>query len=156
VPWAATPIPPKICGQIAPGFPAATLTLASVQAAAVPPLIEANTSLLGIFRMPSVKAAAMVAKYATVNTFPPPTARFQLVTTAIGAEAVAFLEFVRVKTMLLGVAATVRELATANVMLTAAALLVVCACDWTADMRLSVSIVVAKVTFLKDFKLNAP
>jgi hypothetical protein len=58
--------------------------------------------------------------------------------------------------MLLGVAATVRELATANVMLTAAALLVVCACDWTADMRLSVSIVVAKVTFLKDFKLNAP
>jgi hypothetical protein len=64
-----------------------------------------------------------------VNTFPPPTARFQLVTTAIAAEAVAFLEFVRVKTMLPGVAVTVRELATANVIDTAAALLVVCARD---------------------------
>jgi hypothetical protein len=64
-----------------------------------------------------------------VKTFPPPTARFQLVTTAIVAEAVAFLEFVRVKTILLGVAATVRELATANVRLTAAALLVV----WAGD-----------------------
>jgi hypothetical protein len=42
---------------------------------------------------------------------------------------VAFLEFVRVKTILLGVAATVRELATANVRLTAAALLVV----WAGD-----------------------
>ena len=48
---------------------------------------------------------------------------------AIGAEAVAFLESVGVKTMLPGVAATVMELLTANVMVTAAALLVVCACN---------------------------
>jgi hypothetical protein len=48
---------------------------------------------------------------------------------AIAAEAVAFFESVGVKTMLLGVAATVMELLTANVMVTAAALLVVCACD---------------------------
>lgn len=74
-----------------------------------------------------------------MKTFPPPTLRFQLVTTAIGAEAVAFLEFVRVNTMLPGVAVTVRELATANVIVTAAALLLVCACDSAADITLSVS-----------------
>src|ERR1700719_1111705 len=133
-------MPAKISGQMPPGFAAATLTSARVHAAAVPLLTDASTLLVGIFKVPSVKAAVLVEKYATVKTFPPPTARFQLVVTAIGAEAVAFLEFVRVKTMLLGVAATVRELATANVMLTAAALLVVCACDSAADMRLSVSI----------------
>ena len=64
-----------------------------------------------------------------MNTFPPPTARFQLVTIAIEAEAVAFFESVGVKTMLPGVAATVMELLTANVIVTAAALLVVWACD---------------------------
>src|ERR1700732_5080143 len=114
---------------MAPGFPAATLTLASTQAAAAPPLTDANTSLAGIFRVPFVKAEGILPNKAPGNTFPPPTARFQLVTMAIAAEAVAFLGSVGVKTMLLGVAATVRELLTANVMVTAAALLVVCACD---------------------------
>jgi hypothetical protein len=51
------------------------------------------------------------------------------VTTAIGAEAVACLESVEVKTMLPGVAVTVIELLTAKVMDTAAALLVVWAFD---------------------------
>ena len=64
-----------------------------------------------------------------MNTFPPPTARFQLVTMAIEAEAVAFFESVGVKTMLPGVAVTVMEPATAKVIATAAALLVVCARD---------------------------
>jgi hypothetical protein len=69
---------------------------------------------------------------------------------------VAFLEFVRVKTILLGVAATVRELATANVRLTAAALLVVWAGDSAADMRLNVTAAMTEVTCLKVLKVNAP
>jgi hypothetical protein len=88
--------------------------------------------------------------------FPPPTARFQLVTTAIGAEAVAFLGFVRVKTMLPGVAVTVRELATVKVIATAAALLAVCACNGVTDTRFIVSAPIIKVTFLKNVKVKAP
>jgi hypothetical protein len=56
--------------------------------------------------------------------------------------------------MLPGVAATVRELATANVIVTAAALLVVCACDSAANTRLSVSAAITKVTFLNDFNIT--
>src|ERR1700730_12776057 len=141
---------------MAPAFPAATLTLASVQAPAVPPLIAAKTSLAGIFRTPSVKAAVLLAKYATVKTLPPPVARFQLVTTAIGAEAVACLESVAVKTMVPGVAVTVIELLTAKVMDTAAALLVVWAFDRGADKRISASAAMTKVSILKAFKLYAP
>jgi hypothetical protein len=88
-----------------------------------------------------------------VNTFPPPTPRFQLVTTAIAAEAVAFLESVGVKTMLLGVAATVMELLTANVRVTAAALLVDWARDRGTDNKLSVSTAITSVTFFKIFNL---
>jgi len=122
-------MPAKISGQMPPGFAAATLTSARVHAAAVPLLTDASTLLVGIFKVPSVKAAVLVEKYATVKTFPPPTARFQLVVTAIGAEAVACLASVGVKTMLLGDAATVSELATANDIVTAAVLLLVWAFD---------------------------
>ena len=87
---------------------------------------------------------------------PPPTARFQLVTTAIEAEAVAFLESVAVKMMLPGVADTVIELLTANVMVTAAGLLVACACNWAGGVRLSERAAMTKVAFLKNFKLYAP
>ena len=122
-------MPAKISGQMPPGFAAATLTSARVHAAAVPLLTDASTLLVGIFKVPSVKAAVLVEKYATVKTFPPPTARFQLVVTAIGAEAVACLASVGVKMMLLGDAATVSELATANDIVTAAVLLLVWAFD---------------------------
>jgi hypothetical protein len=91
--------------------------------------MEAKTLLVGMFKVPSVIAAVLVEKYATVKTFPPPTARFQLVVTAIGAEAVACLPSVGLKTMLLGDAVIVIELTTANDIVTAAALLLVCAFD---------------------------
>ena len=110
VPCAVTPIPAKISGQMPPGFAAATLTSTRVHAVAVPLFMEAKTLLVGMFKVPSVKAAVLVEKYATVKIFPPPTARFQLVVTAIGAEAVACLASVGLKTMLLGEAATVSEL----------------------------------------------
>src|ERR1700730_683832 len=129
VPCAVTLMPAKISGQMPPGFAAATLTSARVHAAAVPPLIDANTLPTAIFKVPVGKAAVLFEKYATVKIFPPPTARFQVVVTAIGAEAVAFLESVVLKMMLLGDAATVSELPTANDIVTAAALLVVCAFD---------------------------
>jgi hypothetical protein len=41
---------------------AATLTLASVQAPAAPPLTDPNTLLAGMFRVPFVNAAGMFAK----------------------------------------------------------------------------------------------
>jgi hypothetical protein len=55
--------------------------------------------------------------------------------------------------MLLGVAATVMELLTANVMVTAAALLVACACNRGAENKLSVTTATANVTFFKIFNL---
>jgi hypothetical protein len=72
----------------------------------------------------------------------------------IGAEAVAFLRSVEVKTMLPGVAATVRELLTAKVMVTAAALLVIWAFDSGMDKRLSASATMTQLTFLEVFKLK--